>query len=126
MDRQALLNHFISQVNGKGQCQSKNGRTCRYALSGHPGHPGCSIGCQPEFQKAAEKLNVDLFLLNGTVRDHNVRMVINKAWPFLSEQDMNFLVALQYLHDQTPWTEGFLSPYEVQQFCIRFDLQVPD
>lgn len=140
--KQQFLNNFIERVNGKGRAIREDG-SCTYIKSDHP---GCAIGCQPEFQAACRKLTQEQLTIlegyNGSIfgligysngfAGQTIREAFELTSPTLAHNevrnlDLAFLYALQGLHDLPDhWKDNRLKQTTVKEFCEFHELTVPD
>jgi hypothetical protein len=141
MNRQALLNTFVFNANGKGQ--SRNAFGCMYCP---PDHPGCAIGCQKEFKAFIERhpdlkecidgSYSDFFEDSEGRQDMPLIDVLITDFPELEDDfeildgtDINFLSAMQRLHDgYENWDRESkrLIRKQVFSFCQNFQLDIPE
>ena len=123
MNRQELLENFVTATRGKGQ--AKTGSACSYFPKDHP---GCAIGCQPGFrdkfesimedsEKIADRLHGDMYSQENGISDQ-----LSLFFDIDSDSDVTFLDSLQSLHDDTEWVDGCLSQDFIDDFCKEFDL----
>lgn len=142
--KQQMLDNFIQRVNGKGQATSVvtirdmfgekiKQPCCMYVKKNHP---GCAIGCQPEFEPFKDEIKklkftqkiVSLF----SIAKNNLGDRIQKAFYVASTRtvrmrDDSFLTQLQYLHDMDEnWKGKKIRKRSVAEFCTQFSLTVPE
>lgn len=128
--KQKLLNTFIERVNGKGQAMGDN-NVCQYVKDNHP---GCAIGCQPEFEPFKDVVQ----RYDGVP---GIGYILNAEFEHLGENlctafnvtldsDRDFLSELQILHDTQPNWGGtknlYLRESPVLHFCQYWKLTVPE
>lgn len=137
--RQRFLDNFILQVNGKGRSVRINALTSGVPQYVNDHHPGCSIGCQPEFEPFKEQAKA----FEGMPISHLIRMELfgkklcqafgitrtNKSDPAgypIANIDMEFLCGLQRLHDwRGNWLGKYLQEDAVWYFCKLWNLKIP-
>lgn len=130
MNRQQIFDTFIREVNGKGQAIRKNEygvNECLYVLDGHP---GCAIGCQPQFQEAYKECapsekqmnsNISAILEDNTIFATRLR----ELFEVQDNEDLYFLASLQRFHDDDfNWNGSSLKEDRVRYFCTRSKLRV--
>ena len=123
MDKQAILENFVTATRGKGQ--AKHGKACSYFPDGHP---GCAIGCQPGFREKFEHImeasDTIVDRLHGDVydREDGVRDQLRSLFGVENDGDVDFLGSLQELHDETEWVDDSVSQDFLDDFCKEFDL----
>lgn len=119
--KQKFLNTFIERVNGKGQALQDG--SCMYVKEGHP---GCAIGCQPEFEPFKEIYKYNYSdTAYGLARNPN----FCSAFGIEDEVDTRFLDTLQILHDgYDHWNKetGRIRRQVVEEFCTVHALTIPD
>jgi hypothetical protein len=131
MNKQQLLNRFVKACNGKGQSVNRSGN-CMYVRKDHP---GCGIGCQPQFQKVAEKfpsLKSVIDTIDTLIETNSKRgLALQKAFNMPKDEDAfymatSFLMSLQDLHDRFEHWDGVkLRLSSIKQFCKDWKLTVP-
>lgn len=137
--KQQFLNIFIERVNGKGQAY-KNG-SCKLVLEGHP---GCAIGCQPEFEPFKQEVVENSIRSLGvwsifSEKRNNIGNRLREAFGIegtceevesKSLADLRFLASLQGLHDDFNFWDRQdkkrLVKAEVDAFCLAHDLDLPE
>lgn len=130
--KQQYLNNFIQRVNGLGRSVYDDG--CAY--EGANGHPGCAIGCQPEFNEWKASLpvgerNVEGCSIRGLLTANpNLAKYLGVDNASFASRDIDFLSSLQSLHDQASnWDDIngklHLTRVAVNQFCSDHTLEVP-
>ncbi len=138
MDRQKLLDDFISATAGKGQCTVDGGTQCLYIKEGHP---GCAIGCQPGFREKFGKEewirknpNIDSLLTGNEGQE--TQLAVEEFFGVVHRPedadysgdggDVHFLSKLQELHDGSAWEEnGELCKEYLDDFCELWKLKIP-
>lgn len=139
--KQQFLNTFIQQVNGKGRSYTERSGShfsvpaCLYVKDNHP---GCAIGCQPEFQQFRQEVvtrNLNgtigelFFGVNNEFADFGIRLATALQCDLSDHKDGNFLGSLQQLHDHDMnWNEktGRIRRQAVESFCKAYHLTVPE
>lgn len=131
--KQQFLNNFIQRVNGKGQAFDTIEHNCRYVF---PDHPGCAIGCQPQFEPFKNELKDSTrrfaILLTGSGTEDiaeqiNLAERLKQAFNIEADDDIYFLSSLQNLHDeQFNWKGKQLKRERVEHFCKRYKLTLPE
>lgn len=138
MNRQRIFEHFVKTCGRLGRCTipntSANGvkAYCEYAKEGHP---GCAMGCQPEFHQACTTFGVEPRKINGPIydlcmRDNDTDLLpelvkaVYDAFGAQSLEDKQFLRKLQVLHDEEHHWDGLvLSQFKVDDFARDNNLQ---
>lgn len=129
MNRQELIDTFVRELNGRGQAVGPEGKFL-YVMENHP---GCGIGCQPQFKKALAECpppKGDTLELNirGILFGEKMPFVLALKKEFVIEDsfDEEFLMGLQRLHDSDElWQGKFMAKEIIAGFCNRYDLSVP-
>lgn len=121
MDRQVVLDNFVTATRGLGQTVSNYG-DCLYFPDNHP---GCAIGCQPGFRekfKDSVTEGVDIgSLLTDNAEVRNFFQVSD-----VEDEDWDFLDTLQTLHDtDEDWYRKNLKKGPLRKFCQKWKLTVP-
>lgn len=133
MDRQQSLDNFIAATKGKGQCLDDTSH-CRYT---HEAHPGCAIGCQPGFREifgemkwVSDNITIEA-VLDGT-EGQEIQTAVEEFFDIDhgpdwvdGYEDVDFLVALQNLHDGSGWEDGKIYHTDLVDFCEYWDLKIP-
>lgn len=125
MDRQRLLDNFYSITKGKGPCAFMG--TCQYFKDGHP---GCAIGCQPEFQEWSKDFCIEKKM---EINELGAVYKVLERFPELkrilgvkTSGDRSFLSRLQSLHDDAQnWEGDNLEKTVVNEFCLDSSLLLP-
>lgn len=130
--KQKYLNTFIERVNGKGQSKNTKKNLCLYIKKNHP---GCAIGCQPEFDSIREIVEKEKILgpVRDLAKDIDTSDVFSASFHVASykshrqrEKDLVFLNDLQYLHDNDDhWKKKILKHSVVESFCKIWNLKIP-
>jgi len=117
MNKQKLLDNFLTIVNSKGRAVNDDG-LCLYFPKDD--HPGCAIGCQPGFRERF-KDNPDI---KGGI--YGVIVSSKEVCIFLEVEvveDKNFLSDLQGLHDDAfNWNNLNLKPEAITAFKTSWEL----
>ena len=137
MDRQKLLDSFISTTAGDGQCVDTEGM-CQYV---HDHLPGCAIGCQPGFREkfGEEEWVTDNLGIVGILNGEDgietqaaveeffgvVHRVDDDNASVDDRSDVHFLGKLQELHDASGWEDGQIYHPSLVCFCEYWDLKIP-
>ena len=120
--KQQIFDCFYNSLNGRGRAVDI-WDSCRYFVEGHP---GCAIGCQPEFVEEARKLGKEGPQLNSLTSVHcstETNEICKKAFPGI---DLDFLSELQYLHDSpASWTGDCLNECSARLFCLKHEIVSP-
>ena len=136
MNRQKIFQNFIENSHGKGRAMesdpsSSTGQVCSYF-----GMHGCAIGCQPGFRakfdgRMKDENAIGHWLDDSENDDADLRSDLLEffeitADPAAAEDDINWLGALQSLHDMTTnWDGEKLRTTKVETFCKNHDLELP-
>ncbi len=140
MDRQQLLDNFVTACNGKGramQLKRLHGISSAGCVYIKNGHPGCAIGCQPGFrEKFGEKEWViencgigsvlDGWLDNRTPPEDADGVDVSEFFGIENVEDVKFLSDLQDFHDLVRhWDGTKIVQYKLASFCLNWSLKRP-
>jgi len=126
---QELLNNFVSSCNGVGRAvrhDEYEEEVCCYIPQDHP---GCAMGCQPGFREAclASCTEIDDDGIHIRAVKEYFPELFKTIFGETDDQDVNFMVELQNLHDESfNWSGNKIKLNRIKQFCSKNRLSIPE
>ncbi len=123
MNRQLILENFITATHGLGQGLFPGTKSrCAYFPESHP---GCAIGCQPKFKEQFKgKINVDIGIVELLAGNKGLEKKLISFFKIKGDGDIQFLSSMQDFHDEPyNWNDdGTIKKKHLDEFCDDWEL----